>query len=1019
MANEYRIGLIAPYLDGEYYGRIIPAIHQYVRSRNSRLFAIQSVDENHGISELDEPVAFQHIDAWVLVLPTAGASFHQWLRKGDKPVVGVGFRPPSADAHTVVIDNRESMREAVLHLIDAHGHERIAFIGNADQYDLQERYSGYLDALGERGLPFDERLVVREIDNSLESGAVAAKRLIELHGGLGFTALAAGTDLNAIGAIGELRTRGYSIPRDVAIVGYDDIPQASANDPSLTTVHQSPGELAMAAVGLAFDLLEGKPIENSPAYVSARFVPRASCGCANPAFPATPEEIGEVAQGLSLLRTSLHRITTNNYKLTRGLIMATKDDRIHIDKLFWNLAHWGVLALWETDKRGNRRLVVKQTFSRRGDTLPPVGEAYALEEFPSLAHLPPTAKPGGEDMIILHPVKSELRDWGYVALCAPIDPLNAFVANDLTRHSFSILAISLEREMLVQQIRSFADKLELVASTTNDGIWDWDLATNKIEWSGSAHRMLSAASVAVTDAPRSFMTYVHSEDRKAVREAFRRTLTQRVPLQGEFRLVGANGQPVWVDVTGDCMRDSAARPTRMIGSLKDITEKKSNEARIMQMAYYDAVTGLPNRRLFQERLSTTMAEREKSGGKMAVLLIDLDRFKIVNDTLGHQAGDLLLMEVAKLLQECVGEKDVIARLGGDEFIVMLPSIAGEDEVAGVAERMLGKLSEPFLLEGTKFYLSASIGASLYPSDGADSETLIKFADMAMYQSKKSGGNRLGYFTENLSSRQVERVSMESGLRRALEREEFVLYYQPQIVLATGKVYGAEALIRWQTPDGRLVQPNDFIPLAEETGLIIPIGQWVLEQACAACREWIAEGMISAVISVNISPQQFQQKDFPELVRRVLRDSGVQPHNLCLEITEHMAVLNMERSIQVLNELTGIGVKIAIDDFGIGQSSLILLKRLPVHTVKIDPSFIFDMIDDAQDEAIARGIIGMSHNLGLSVTAEGVETDAQIERLQQLGCDRIQGFYTGRPMPSEQFVGYFRSLMSDISDRWGE
>ncbi|MFC5531134.1 EAL domain-containing protein [Cohnella yongneupensis] len=1017
MATEYRIGLIATHLDGEYYGRIIPDIHQHVRSKNSRLFAIQSSDENLGITRLEDPVAFHLIDAWILVLPAASSSFQELLNKSGKPVVGVGFQPPTLHAHSVVVSNHDSMRQAVLHLIDAHGHERIAFIGNLDQYDLYERYLGYRAALSERGISFDERLVIKTDDNLLEGGARATELLLSRHGGLGFTALVGGTDLNAIGAINALRESGYSVPGDAAIIGFDDIPQAATNYPSLTTVLQSFDALAKEVVKRVFTLLEGRPYESNLTYVPAHFKPRASCGCVDPALATTPEEIGKISQSLSQLRTSLHQITTNNYQMTRALIMATKAEKIHISNLFWNLAHWGCLALWETDKRGGRRLVVKQTFSKRGDTLPPIGEAYRLEEFPSLSYLPPTAQPGGEDMVILHRVMSEMQDWGYIALCTPLDPLNNFVANDLTRHSFSILAVAMERDMLVHQIRSFAEKLELVARTTNDGIWDWNLATNKIEWNARAHKLLSAASVTVTDAPRSFLAHIHPEDQAAVREAFRKTLTQKAPIQSEFRVVGAGGQQIWVYLAGDCIRDTMTGAVRIIGSLTDITEKKTNEARIIQMAYHDALTGLPNRTFFQERLRKTMVDRELGGGTMAVFMIDLDRFKIVNDTLGHQVGDSLLVRVANLLKECVSDKDLIARLGGDEFIVMLSSIESEEEVARVADLMLEKLSEPVVLEGTRFFLSASIGVSMYPSQGVDSETLIKFADLAMYQSKKNGGNRLGYYTENLSSQQVERVSLENGLRHALERGEFVLHYQPQISLATGKILGAEALIRWQMPGGRLVQPNEFIPFAEESGLIIPIGQWVLEQACVACKQWIADGMLLAVISVNISSQQFQRGDFPELVRQVLRNTGIQPYNLCLEITEHMAVMNMEHSIQVLNELVEIGVKIAIDDFGIGQSSLILLKRLPVHTVKIDPSFIFHMTDDAADAAIAKGIIDMSHGLGLSVTAEGVETEEQIFHLQQLGCDRIQGYYTGRPMSSEQFIGYFQQTVSGTS-RWG-
>jgi diguanylate cyclase (GGDEF)-like protein len=392
-------------------------------------------------------------------------------------------------------------------------------------------------------------------------------------------------------------------------------------------------------------------------------------------------------------------------------------------------------------------------------------------------------------------------------------------------------------------------------------------------------------------------------------------------------------------------------------------------------------------------------------------MIDLDRFKIVNDTLGHQTGDLLLQHAAHSLQECVGEQGVIARLGGDEFIVLLSPIEGVEDVKRVADRMLLLLKKPFLLEGREFYLSASIGACIYPCDGTDVDSLIRFADIAMYHTKENGGNRLEIYTPALSSKQVERFNMENGLRYALERNELTLNFQPQVSLATGKVYGAETLLRWNTPDGQTIQPGEFIPLAEETGLIIPIGQWVLEQACLECKRWIHAGMPSLVISVNISALQFQQDNFPELVRRVLKETGIEPYNLCLEITEHTAVENMEHSIRMLGELVNIGVKIAIDDFGIGQSSLLWLKKLPVHIVKIDPSFILNMIQDSDDDAIAKAVIEMSHSLGLSVTAEGVETEEQLQRLQQLRCDRIQGFFTGRPMTSDQFIAYFLEISS--------
>lgn len=1008
MTRIHRIGVIAPHLDGEYYGRLLPPIHRAVRDRQSQLFAIQVADDYLGITALEEPVAFDLVDAWILILPSASATFLELLGKSDKPFVCIGFQSPYPQGDSVLTDNRASMKNAVTHLID-HGHKGIAFIGQLNQYDLSERYIGYKEALAERGLPFDERLVVRTGDNLLEGGEQAAEEL--LRGGVPFTAIAAGADLNALGAIDYLQSKGYSVPRDYAVIGFDDIHQASVNYPTLTTVQQPFEEMAKEAVNRVFEMLGNKRQEQSEAFIPAQFVIRASCGCTERTQFRSAADFDQYLRNLSQMRTSLHNITINNYKMTQGLIMATKEDKIHISNLFWNLYHWGCLALWEEDARGERRLVVRQTFSKNGHAVPPVGESVRLHHFPPTEYLPEGTRSGGEDIVILHPVRSDLQNWGYMALAGPIDPLNDFVANDLSRHSFTILAVALEREMLFQQVRSIAEKLEIVSRTTNDGIWDWNLETNRIDWNFRAHKILSGAASKLSESPKSFLDLVHPDDRKALLLAFMQPYRKDHPIQLEIRIESFGEQYLWVYLAGDIVWNAVGQATRIIGSLTDISEKKANEARITQLAYQDALTGLPNRLRFKDQLQYAMVERDRDGRKLAVMMIDLDRFKIVNDTLGHQMGDLLLQRAAQMLKDCVGEQDIIARLGGDEFIVLLTRIDSYEEVSCVASRMLQLLTRPFLLEGQQFYLSASIGASLYPIDGVDADSLIKYADLAMYHTKENGGNRLEIYTPALSSKRVERFNMENGLRYALERKELSLNFQPQVSLSTGKVYGAETLLRWHAPDGVTIQPGEFIPLAEETGLIIPIGQWVLEQACLECKRWIHAGMPSLVISVNISALQFQQDNFPDIVRKVLQDTGIEPFNLCLEITERTAVQNMEHSIQMLNQLVELGVKIAIDDFGIGQSSLLWLKKLPVHIVKIDPSFILNMIEDSDDDAIAKAVIEMSHSLGLSVTAEGVETESQLQRLQQLNCDRIQGFFTGRPMTSNQFIAYFQEIAS--------
>ncbi|WP_158602423.1 EAL domain-containing protein [Cohnella endophytica] len=1006
MAQVHRIGVIAPHLDGEYYGGLLPHIHSAVRERHSQLFAIQVADDYLGITALEEPVAFDLVEAWILILPSASAAFLELLGKSDKPFVCIGFQSPFPQGSSVLVANRSSMRTAVNHLID-HGHSRIAFIGNLSQYDLYERYQGYLEALEERGLAFDESLIVHTKNNLLDSGIQAVEQLFEV--GASFTAIAAGTDLNGLGAIDALKSKGYSVPHDYAVVGFDDIHQAAVNYPSLTTSRQPFEKMAKEAVRRIFDLLEGRKPNITEAFVPSEFVGRSSCGCEERAQFASAADFERYLISLSQLRTTLHNITVNNYKMTHGLIKATKDEKIHFSNLYWNTSHWGCLALWEEDEYGERQLVVRQTFSKNGDAVPPEGMKVPLMHFPPAEYLPVGTRPGGEDIVILHPVKSDLQNWGYVALVGPLDPMNDYVANDLSRHSFTILAVALEREMLFQQVRSIAEKLEIVSRTTNDGIWDWDLERNRIIWNIRAHKILEGAEARYRETPESFMEIVHPEDQQAVRLAFMRPFQNDQPLQLEFRIRGANSQFMWVFLAGDFIWDDLGHATRIIGSLTDISEKKANEDRITQLAYQDALTGLPNRLRFKDQLQQAMGDRERDGGQLAVMMIDLDRFKIVNDTLGHQMGDLLLQHAAQMLRDCVGEQDIIARLGGDEFIVLLTKIDGIDEIDCIASRMLQLLTKPFVLEDQQFYLSASIGACLYPAEGEDAESLIKYADLAMYQSKENGGNRLEIYAPALSSKRVERFNMENGLRYALERKELALNFQPQVSLATGKVYGAETLLRWNTPDGKTVQPCEFIPLAEETGLIIPIGQWVLEQACIECKRWIRAGMPSLVISVNISPVQFQQEDFPEIVRNVLAATGIEPFNLCLEITENTAVQNMEHSIRILGKLLDIGVKIAIDDFGIGQSSLLWLKKLPVHIVKIDPSFILNMIEDSDDDAIAKAVIEMSHSLGLSVTAEGVETESQLLRLQQLKCDRIQGFFIGRPMDSDQFIAYFMEI----------
>lgn len=456
--------------------------------------------------------------------------------------------------------------------------------------------------------------------------------------------------------------------------------------------------------------------------------------------------------------------------------------------------------------------------------------------------------------------------------------------------------------------------------------------------------------------------------------------------------------------------------------LRDLTERKQFESQLVHLANHDPLTNLPNRKFFRERLAVSLDEAALNGAQLAVLFLDLDRFKLINDTFGHAVGDKLLLMVAERLAGCFRKGDVLARLGGDEFVVLLQGLSGKQDAALVAQKIMDAFARAFQLDAHEIFVSASIGIAFYPSDAIDAGNLIRCADNAMYQAKEQG---LGYQfyrpdPENLSS---ERLTLESSLRRALERDELRLYYQPKVDLASGAVIGLEALLRWTHPVRGMIPPDQFIPLAEETGLIVPIGEWVLRTACLQIKAWQEEGMPFLPVAVNLSARQFRQfsasgeatgiHDLVETIERVLEETGVAPSCLELEITESILMQNLSTAANILQALSAKGMRIFIDDFGTGYSSLSYLKRLPIDTIKIDKSFVGDIMTDPDDAAIVTAIIAMAHSLRLKVVAEGVETQGQFDFLLERGCDAMQGYFFSKPLPAEDIFPLLRKA-GDLS-----
>lgn len=514
-----------------------------------------------------------------------------------------------------------------------------------------------------------------------------------------------------------------------------------------------------------------------------------------------------------------------------------------------------------------------------------------------------------------------------------------------------------------------------------------------------------------------FLDFVHPEDHKHCQFIFelivgeeeanlniRNTLLRYKTKQGDYR---------WFELFAQCQRDNQGNIQYVTGVLNDVTERQYANQHIHHLAYYDALTDLPNQRLMIDRLTQALAQAHRENELVGVVFIDLDNFKVVNDTLGHAAGDILLKEAAQRLSSTVHEGDSVARYGGDVFVVLLTGATYLEEITALVQELLATFSMPFLIDGHENYTSASMGISVYPHDGHDVHTLIKNADMAVYRAKAVGRNQYQFFTADMNASLFTRLTLENALARALEREEFLLYYQPQVDIESGIVIGAEALLRWNHPKLGLVPPNQFIPLAEENGLIIPIGEWVLKEACRQAKSWQNEGLTDLQIAVNLSATQFRSPNLLRCIQNALDESGLDPHYLELELTESMIMSNVESTLDFLAVLKSMHIHLALDDFGTGYSSLNYLKRCPLDLIKIDQTFVYDIATDSDDQALVKAIIMIARSLRLEVIAEGVEHPAQLDILRQEGCNLIQGYYYSKPVPAHEFLDKVIELQSKL------
>ncbi|NUT31665.1 MAG: EAL domain-containing protein [Hamadaea sp.] len=887
MARGLTVGVLSPLLSGHFFGVLLQGVARATAERGGRVVAVQTI--NPGVDEIAYlhlsdfryPVAWQHVDGFVVVLNSADHSYLRALREAGKPVVMVSQQASGFDSPVVVPDNRHGTRLAVEHLIE-HGHRRIGFAGWLAQQDIQERYQAYQEILTEHGLPCGPELLFEAVDNMATGGHRAAQRM--LRAGMPTTACFCATDYNAVGIMRTLSASGYQMPRDQALIGFDDVTAAQHVLPNLTSVDANFDRLGEDAVGLLQALLDGQTLPPGRRYVNrhpATLVIRQSCGCPGPADGAAANPPpAPLAEENVYLEDALN----TQYGICMDLLRSDGDPA-DLGWLGRSNASSGCLGLWlpNQDAAGSHDRPLEIVGAYHEDPqrrIKPDGP-IPVSAFPSPA-LIDESDPGRERIVMVVPVRLRDSDRGMLAHIGPIDT---------------------KKSSLVETVNQWAALLCAVL------------------------------------------------DHQAV-----------------------------------------------VRSLQE------QEDQLRHAAQYDRLTGLPNRALFLERVGHALS-LVPAGYQFGILFLDLDGLKVINDSLGHLAGDRLLCQVADRIRGQVGPTDTPARFAGDEFAVLVDGIGDTAVLTGIAERLQEIIARPQRISDQEVVVTASTGIAVGTVAYHDPEDLLRSADIAMYRAKTSKKGSSAVFDMSMWADAVDRLRVETEMRHALEHDQLELHYQPIVALSSGVTVAFEALLRWNHPSRGLLHPGRFLPVAEEAGLMVSVGRWVVTEACRQLVEWRRTGAVrdDLTVSINLSDREFWYGDITATIFTALAQAGLPARCITLEITESVVVHDLSTARTVLQTLHDQGLKLYVDDFGTGYSSLNVLRQLPVDALKIDKSFVSDLETNAKARELVRTIIVMGRNLGVDVIAEGVENDDQRRRLRALGCELGQGHLFSRPLPGSQAV----------------
>jgi diguanylate cyclase (GGDEF)-like protein/PAS domain S-box-containing protein len=986
-AHERTIGVLSPLVRGYYFGSVLGGIAEAASAAGYRVVAIQTTDPSREDADGFRPPAGaqypgeDHIAGYLTLLGAVAHDYIERLRGLGKPVILVSHHAPDLLVPEVAPDNVAGIALAVAHLV-GHGHTQIGFVGNLLQSDQQQRFHAYQAALLEHGITPDPALVYSAPAETTAGGRAAGEAL--LLAGLRSTALVAATDWTAHGLLEAFAAEGLVLPRDQAIIGFDDGEASQFCAPPLTSVRADFGDAGRHAGELLVRQLDGGFVSPTVHLVPSTLTIRESCGCTKAETAATPSTATERREHFRE-RTYYQNALLTQYAVGTSLLGA---DAGHATDMRW-LAHTnastGELGLWD-----QKQLTIAGAYSRSApaDALVKIGAQTSLGEFPTRSFISDSDSTGRDTIFVLPLVAAE-NDWGWLAVVAPTEG-NEIAGRETVNQWAALLTVALDVSAKASHIAELTGELAAMMEASPDAIARYDIERRYLYVNRSAALTLGRDPdqiVGKTDDEIGRQDTIATRWRIGLEQVITTLRTAEVEYSERI-----DDHEYWFQARMVPLHGPDGALTGVLTSSRDISALKRAEHELAHQAVHDALTGLPNRVLFGDRLAQGIAQLERRPGRLAVLFIDLDSFKSVNDSLGHDVGDRLLVQVAARISAASRRSDTLARFGGDEFVLLCDRLAEDEDVRIVAERIGRTLADPFHDGPHELNISASIGIVVVSDPYVEPATVIRNADEAMYMAKEAGRDRSHMFDDDLRHRATERHGLEVDLRHALARGELRVAYQPLFALSTGVVEGVEALIRWDHPTRGSVSPGDFIPLAEQRGLIVAIGSWVLEEALRQLAEWHLEpGLESLTMSVNLSPHQLGDPDITDKISESLRRHGIQGAHLTLEITETALIEDGGRVRFTLAAISELGVRLALDDFGTGYSSLVHLRDFPVDTLKIDRSFVEQLGHSDQAREIIGALTAMAHFLNMKVVGEGIERQLEWDELVKLGCDDGQGF----------------------------